>query len=223
MGNPIAGILGLTLCALLGAQELRMAVTEPARDLSPLMIELLADAGLDITVDALPNARATAMLRQGVYDGVFPLFSDSFAGDENLVPVPVPLFSIDYVAITLNPAIQATSIGELKPYSIGVVRTDIRAKGTIGEALLVEALDYDGLVRMFLAGRCDVAILPVETVKATPELARSRALFSPFRNSLYLVLHRRRQSLIPRIESTLRAWMADGRWQKRIESFLNPR
>lgn len=213
------------------AQEMHLAANEKAVEQSiatQLLTEIYKKAGLTLTVEPLPGARANVLALSGEKDGEVARIQPYVDRNPSLVKVePAYYYLTSAVFAKSARHITIASKAELSNYRVGIVRGIAHAEAATAGLSSVEVIsNYEQMFRMLDAGRIDLAIdtgingrLTLQTfgfkgIEQVGELARLE---------LFHILNAKNKELAPRISKAISALRSSGeldRMTARIEKEL---
>ncbi|MET0049132.1 MAG: transporter substrate-binding domain-containing protein [Sedimenticola sp.] len=176
--------------------------------------EAYGNIGISIRVDKVPGKRALASSNSGQVDGEANRIANINEKFSNLIMIPVPVVNIKMVAFSKQETFPINGWESLKPYYIGIRRgIRISEEGTKGmRRQLVD--DYRTLFTLLDLGRVEVVVTPhlvglIEMKKSN--IKDVKTLEPPLiETKLYHYLHKKHESLVPKITASLRKMEADG-------------
>lgn len=201
------------------------AVQDVARD---VLTTIYRRAGLALTTQALPPARANVVTLAGQTDGEVARIDAYFIKNPSLVKVEPSYHHLVITAFTRKDRqIVIRSREDLKQYRVGIVRGVVFATlATDGVAQREVTDSVEQLFRMLDAGRIDVAVdigvngrdliqkLDLSSVNVAGELGR---------HGLYNVLTPANAALAPRIGTVIKAMNQSGELKRLISAAENRR
>ena len=216
--RPLILVCGITFCSLLSAQEVRLTRAEGNCDqliASLILTDIYKRAGLTLTVQPVPNARATMMATSGMVDGEVARIDTYAENNPPLQRVDPPYYYFTASAIAKsNRGIRINSKEDLKKYRVGIVRGILYLKQmTMGVENLEIANGHDNLYKMLEKDRVDVIIdtrinsryfikkFDLKEMELVGDLAR-------FDN--YNILTPANKNLAPKISATIKSLITSG-------------
>jgi polar amino acid transport system substrate-binding protein len=214
---PFVSIVALGLFAAAAqAQTLRITSgTDSFGDSSVLthvservVAEAFRRAGYQLVIEPLPRVRAIEEADDGEMDGAMHRIFDATLRYHNLVPVPTPIGAVVVAIYGRSPEILTQSREQIAHMKIATLRGVLVLEKFSRGMNAVEASSYSSLFEMLNSGRVDVLMTPY--VSTEGELAARRdprklvVWPHPWASEpLYLMLNRRHEDLIPRIDAAL--------------------
>lgn len=123
-----------------------------------ILIPAYAELGISIQIAEFPPMRALRYSSSGLVDGELFRIRGIEASYPNLIPVPVPLFTGDVVAFTMDPTLATTPISENLDARVlirrGVISADLATQGMNRE--IVDS--YEQMISMMVAGRAQYGV-----------------------------------------------------------------
>ena len=193
--------------ALLAQQPLVMCTTESAPLSTPeqtgmldtIVAEAFRRAGAAIKILTVPGERALLNANSGAADGDINRIAGLDAQYVNLVQVPEPNMTYDFVAISRKPLV-INGWDSLRPYRVGHV---------IGWKLVEKNVSAE-------------SVTTVASAQLLRELnvAGAKVLDPPLeRRQMYIYLHTRHAPLVPKLAAALRAMKADGAYSAIVSRY----
>ncbi len=185
--------------------------------LDKLYAEWFSRAGLRVRLLAVPAARGLENANAGIYDGDAARTEIDASRYPHLHKVQEPVSRTYLHGFHIDPEISIRHAADFAAYRVGYVRGWQSVERLLDGADKVIALrDANGLMDMLIAGRIDIAILPLAPAR---EMARVRHLDSlrktEFRleQTQYLFLHTRHLDKLFRLREALGAMKFDGSYE----------
>ena len=200
------------------ADKLRFSTFEgaPAQEMSARILEeAYASIGIEFEVLRYPGLRSLKTANEGLVDGELSRFKAFQHDYPNLIPVPVSVNHLAGTAFSKNGDIELRGWNSLRGYTIGFTRgMKFAERGTAGMPIVI-ANSHQQLFQMLDLGRIDVAINPLVNGLAIIDRLGLEGIHalepSLVRIDLYHFLHKRHETLVPRIADAIRAMQASGR------------
>jgi polar amino acid transport system substrate-binding protein len=184
--------------------------------------------GMDFRTISLPSERSLVSANQGEFDGEGLRVAGLGSQYPNLVQVQEPYVRISFVAFARDGGIDLSQGWEsLKPYRVAFINGWKMFESNASGARSVTKVDTpEQAFRMLAAGRIDLALYTKADGMA---LLRGMGLpeIAPLTPSLkdvdmFLYLHRKHESLVPRLAQVLRDMKADGSYDRIRHSIGTP-
>ncbi|MDM8517618.1 transporter substrate-binding domain-containing protein [Desulfobacterales bacterium HSG16] len=187
--------------------------------LSKISARVLQEAyhqlGIQISYKALPPYRALQMSNSGKMDGELTRIAGLENEFKNLIPVSVPINSLEHVVFTKNLQFTVEGWESLRPYTLAIRRGIKKVeKGTRGmKRTLVPSNEQTFF--MLDKGRVDIAIsariIGLKTLSEM-KLKNIRILEPPLgRIDLYHYLHKNHEHIVEPVTNILRKMEQEGR------------
>ncbi len=225
-------LAGLALAAsLAAAQPLVVSTNNTPLDrkaLEVLSTEALRRAGLQVRFVNHPSERSLQLANQGELNGEGLRVAGLEAQYPNLVRVPERFIGISFVAFSKDALVSLDRGWEsLKPHRVAFITGWKMFEANAANAKSVTKVDRpEQLFRMLESGRIDLALYTrADGVALLREMGlASIAPLSPALKDvdMYLYLHRRHESLVPRVAEALRAMKADGSYNRLLFPLWTP-
>jgi len=214
----------LLLCPVLAqAQTLALATDAlPSRSLPDgtgyedrIVAEAFRRVGLNLRLEVMPAERCLVQADQGLVDGVYARVAGLSKHYPNLVLVPEPVSSFEFLAYTRRSDLRIAGWDDLRPLSVGIITGwKIVEDKTRAVRTRTSVRDEEALFALLQRGRADVVVAGSfagrETVRRMG-LTDVRPLSPPLAvRPMHLYLHRRHAALVPRLAEALRQMRADG-------------
>lgn len=197
-----------------------------------LVAELFRRLGMEAQVVFNPAAsRALQLANEGTDDGLAGRIAGLTADYPNLLQVPEPAFTNDFVAATLpGAAIKVHRWNDLPPYSVAyILGWQVFDQNLPKPRDLTLVKDSRQLLTLLASGRADVVLHERwQVLWHARELGMALTVQEPPLSPvpMYIYLHRRHAGLIDKVAAELRAMKADGTHQAiadRVFAGLAPR
>jgi polar amino acid transport system substrate-binding protein len=229
--------LGLTVPAMALAAEPVLVLATGAREplvsvagqpgfVEEVAREALRRAGYGLRVLPLPHERALQNANAGIEDGDLYRAAGFEKDYPNLVQVPQPLLEQDFVAMSRRAGIEVRGWSDLARYSVGYVTGNkILERQLQGVAQQTSVRDNAALFAMLAADRVDVVLinrwvgyLAAQQAGLVVRVQEPALLRVP----MFIYLHRKHESLAPRLATALTEVKRDGTWQRLYDQIIKP-
>lgn len=179
-----------------------------------LLREAYQRIGIGVKATVLPGERGLVLANHGQTDGELNRIAGLERDYHNLVMVPVPLSTIEAVALVRNTRFKVAGWESLKGREIGIrLGTKFAEKGTKGMKVSAVA-QYPALLKMLELGRIDVVVGSRSTLQAElqkmrdegdAEMATNLSILEPPIDNIktYHYLHIKHKALLPEITKAL--------------------
>jgi polar amino acid transport system substrate-binding protein len=229
--------LALTAPAMAPAAEPVLALATGAREplvslpgqpgfVEEMVREAMRRAGYGLRVVPLPHERALQNANAGIEDGDLYRAAGFEKDYPNLVQVTQPLLEQDFVAMSRRADIEVRGWPDLARYSVGYVTGNkILERQLQGVARQTSVRDNPGLFAMLAADRVDVILINrwVGYLAARHAGLVVRVHEPPLlRLPMFIYLHRKHESLAPRLAKALAEVRGDGTWQRLYDQIIKP-
>lgn len=172
-----------------------------------------------------PSPRSLELANMGRLDGELGRIAGIEKNYPNMVRIPVPLITLDIVAVTANEALQNTPLTQLAQYHLGISR-GLRLYDQVDVPLdnAEQPGTTDQLLRMLLSERIEIALIP-RTIAGQWQKSVNRPLYilpeplASFR--IYHYLNRSHSDMVAPLTSVLQTMEKNGRLQGIKETYLN--
>lgn len=164
-----------------------------------------------VTIVAKPPERSLQDANAGITDGDFFRVSQIETLYPNLIKVPVPLYTLEFLAFGQHiENVHFTQWQDLAPYSIGYIKGwKIIEKNIKDFTHTVVVSDHETLFKLLEINRLDIAIYSrvfgVDLMKRLniTNIQMSRHIFAT--EPMYLFLHKRHKNLVPALSRAFKA------------------
>jgi len=171
------------------------------------------------------SKRALMLANKGVDDGNIARVEGIEKNWTNLVRVPESIITWEFTAFSKNKDIKINGWESLKPFSVGHVRGWlIYQKNTAGAKNVIQANDSYQLFRLLQNGRIDIALNErfqapyfYKQLGYKPKRLSSSLAKKP----LFIYLHKRHKSLVPKMAAVISQMKKDGSYQKIFDRSFN--
>ena len=184
-------------------------------------MKTLGDAGYQVTIrpfetqDELIGATAS-----GSVDGAFFLAQPVIAHIPGATMIPVRLMNSDFYAVCTDPSIKVSNPGDLRKYTVGIVKGHPGHVAVTRGMKVIEADSDIEQFRQLAAGRFQVAIAVQEMI---PGMAKAAGLKTYqvqetplMRTPTFLALGAAKAGNKKPVEDALRKAVDSGLWEKEI-------
>lgn len=198
-----------------------------------LINEAFRRNGVDVTIQSLPGERALINANEGIDDGdglrILELNTDS--DYPNLVRVPEKIIDVDFVVFTNGLDISIDGWQSLTPYSVGIVwGWKILERNIVNTQSLVKVKTPRLLMQLLKNNRTELIVVERLTglaIVREPHFRGLKVIEPPLvSKSLYLYLHRKHETLVPKVAHSLRDMKRDGTYERikqdSLSTFLQP-
>lgn len=184
-----------------------------------LVAELFRRLGMEAQVVFNPAAsRALQLANDGTDDGLAGRIAGLTAEYPNLIQVPEPAFTNDFIAANLPGAtVRVRRWEDLPPYSVAyILGWQVFENNLPKTRDLTMAKDSRQLLALLASGRAEVVLHERwQLLWHARELGMTLAVQEPALNPvpMYIYLHRRHDALVDKVAAELRAMKSDGSHQ----------
>lgn len=181
--------------------------------------EAFKRVGYEIEILQLPAARALDDLNRGLIDGDLVRFGGIREAFENIRVVPEKIIDFDFVAISHRMAFEPKGWESLLPYEVGMVAGwRILEKNVKSLISVTKVEDTRHLVNILNNDRIDLAVSERWQAKQAIKTLGSNTLKihePPIKsNAMFMVVHKKHESLIPKLVLALQAMKQDGSFDR---------
>lgn len=184
-----------------------------------LMEYLVSPLDYDVTIQTPPAERALLLANSGINDGDGPRIPGLTRQYPNLIRVPEPVMTVEFVAFTKRLVFDTDDWGSLAPYRVAIVRGWKILERNIGaHTRLLSVKHPENLFHLLKNGRTEVAVSDRFSGRAMARsvgLEHYNLLSPPLATTpMYLYLHRKHAQLIPRLTARLRKAKENGVYRR---------
>ncbi len=225
-------IIGLlTLFAALttiNAQEWSIGTIEGTSFYGPAVLKVLKEAGIEAKVKSYPTLPALVQgLASGSLDGAFFLAQPIIASIPGATMIPVRIDQTDFCALTTDPAIKIANPGELRKYTVGIVKDQTaHAAVTRGMTPTVAVNDLEQF-KLLAAGSVQTIIAVKDMI---PSMCKAAGIAQYYvqnppllQTPTFLALSAARSAKAGQIGTVLRKWVENGQWEDEKAKLAAPR
>lgn len=194
--------------------------------LDQMIVALFHEAGLDAELQVFPGAPARTLLNAnaGIDDGEAMRIAGLETQYPNLVRVPEPLISNDFVAYATQLKIATPDWKSLEPYVVSyMIGWKIFENNVRNTKEVTPVRDADQLFGLLANGRTDLALYERwQGLQRIRELGlKAHALEPPLaRTDMFIYLHKKHAALVPRVAQALARMKANGSYQRIFDATL---
>lgn len=186
--------------------------------LESLVTEIYRRVGIEVEFRYQPKMRELADADHNVIDASGARALSILSPFKNLIPVPVPIIEVRYVALTRS-GDRIRQIDDLHEFKVGVVRGDLFGSKTIAEheIQIYYVNSFKTGLRMLKQGRIRALLTETGTLALYKGeglgegVRRSGTLFS---EKMYHVVNKKHVELVPRLAEVIRAMQSDGTMER---------
>jgi ABC-type nitrate/sulfonate/bicarbonate transport system substrate-binding protein len=203
------------------AEQLTVGTIGGMMRYSPAVVKVLGGAGYEITVrpfdtqEELIKAAAT-----GSVDGAFFLAQPVIAQIKGSVMIPARLMNSDFCAISTDSSVTVSNPGDLRKYTVGVVKGHPGHAAVTRGMKVFETQDDMDQFKQLAEGKYQVAIVVQEMV---PSMARASGLKTYYiqqpplmRTPTFFMLGSGKASHRKPVEDAFKKAMDSGAWEREI-------
>ena len=188
--------------------------------------EAFRRAGLELRLVKLPAERALLLANDGIEDGDLTRIPGLEAQYLNLIRVPEKLADWDFVALSKDASIPA-SVEAIRGRSVGLIRGwKIYERAMAGAGRVVMVKDSEQLFRLLELDRIEVALYAraMGLARMGKHGDKDVRVLEPslYRREMFIYLHKRHATYVPKLASALRAMKQDGTYQRAHDETLLP-
>lgn len=220
-------LAALSMAAAIGAQELKIGTIDGMSAYGQLVATVLKDAGFDAKIAIYQQPELYQALGKGEIDGAFFLAQPIIAQIKGSTMVSVRLLQTNFCAVTLDPAIKIANPGDLRKYTVGIVK-DNSGHAAITRGLTpVEAASDIEQFKMLASGKIQVA---VAVDKLIPPMCKAAGIKDYYiqptpllRTPTFFALSSKQSSSKGKIEEAFKKWQDSGQWEAEVAKIEKPR
>ncbi len=186
-----------------------------------LMSEAFGRHGISVSVDRPPAERALINANAGIIDGDGPRIAhlESSGPYPNLIRVPVKLIDVELAVFTNGKNPKISQWEDLKDFNVGIVRGwKVLERNIVQSRSLVRIKTAELLFRMLINGRVDVVVSDRLTGLAIVKKLNAKTIYEHRQplaiRPMFLYLHRKHASLVPKIAKTLAVLRMNGTYKR---------
>ncbi len=211
-------LLCVLLSAFLGAQQLNLGTIKGMHMYNDLVAKVIKEAGFDtkITVyDQQPQLMEA--YAKGQIDGAFFLAQPLIQQVKGAFMISARLSSSDFCAVTTDSTIKITNPGDLKKYTVGIVKGHPGHTAITRGLTVVEAANEAEQFKMLAEGKFQVAISVVDLIvpmaKASGIASYVTHMPPLLRTPTFLSLSSAHTAKKDAIEAAFKKWIDNGQWE----------
>ena len=230
MKRLILCIAAVCMCAGLTAENLKIGTIRGTAMFAPPVLKVFGESGLPATlVPFNEQGDLIQALAKGEIDGAFFLAQPIIAQIPGAIMIAARLHQTDFYAISTDPSIKINNPGDLRKYSVGIVKDNMAHIAiTRGVKTTECATDPEEFAKL-KAGAFQVGI----TVdKLAPIMAKAVGLQSYYlserpllRTPTFLALSGSQAANKAKLEAAFREWQTSGKWEaemSKVEGSAHP-
>ena len=212
----------------------QIVLTTPAREplapgkdpgfLDSVAIEAFRRLGMRAQVIILPPRRALSNANAGVQDGDLPRIAGLETSYPNLIRVPEKVMDAEFSAFSAGLDFPTDSWKSIEPFAVGTVRGIKVFEDNIGNVREVVAVNsHLQLFSMLERGRVDLILFArSQGIWWARKLGFKVHVLEPplATRELFMYLHKKHRSLVPRVADALAEMKRDGTYRKIREMVL---
>lgn len=189
-----------------------------------LVEEIFKRLDIQHTLVWLPSQRSLVFTDNGVNDGNIARTRAVEKKFTKLVRVPEKVFDFEFMAYSKDPSITLPDWNSLKPYVVGIINGWQIVERNVADARLVtRANNYEQLFKLLDKDRVEVAIL--DRAMGSWKLKQLGLDIFPveppiIKQPMFIYLHKKHESLVPRIARILAEMKQDGTFDAIYERAL---
>ncbi|NOX43652.1 MAG: transporter substrate-binding domain-containing protein [Gammaproteobacteria bacterium] len=189
--------------------------------------EALARIGYKLASNRLPAERALINANAGIDDGDLLRIGGLQKVYPNLIQVPETIMDLEFMVFTRYVESPVRNWQGLKPYSVSFITGwKILERNITDVASLTKVKNVDQLFTMLKKNRVDAIVYSrwVGLSYIKQHQVRGVKILEPplARESMYVYLHRKHETLVPKLNAALRAMKTDGSYKRTFQRILGP-
>lgn len=204
--------------------------TTPERQgfLDQLIPAIFREVGQDAEVQVYPNASERSLLNanEGIDDGQALRVGGLDKLYPNLIQVPEPIITNDFVALGVNQRFATPDWNALRPYTVSyIIGWKVFEANVPTSIARTPVRDAEQMFTLLARGRVDVVLYErwqgLEQARASgvPALVMEPPLVS---TPMYMYLHKKHAALVPRVARALAGLKQNGAYQRIHAATLKP-
>lgn len=194
--------------------------------LTLLAQDAFARIGLTVEIIRLPGERALSNANDGIEDGELFRIGGMEKIYPNLIPIPEPMMSFDFVGFTKpEKSFPVTDWTSLEPYVVGIINGwKIYEKNVLNTMGRTEVRNMDLLFNLLRNDRADVILADLwQGLYVSKQLSIPVVTLEPPFSSkeMFMYLHKRHKDLVPQLAAALAMAKNDGTYNRLYRQTLN--
>lgn len=185
--------------------------------------EAYDELGIQFTLVNLPARRALKQSNRGLVDGELVRIAGIDKKFKNLIPIPIPLYDIEVVAFGNKSDISVSSWEDLTAYNIGFLAGMKIVEKNVKGSKYVAVPGMEKLLQLVDRSRVALGVLPrISLYRQVSKLKLTglNVIEPPLmRKPIFHYLHKKHQSLVPRLTKILQKMQRDGRISELAQAY----
>ena len=186
--------------------------------------EAFARIGVKVEVTKLPGERALLNANSGIDDGDLLRIPGLEKKYQNLIRIPEKVMDFEFVAFTLNQDIKVNNFDDLKKYTVAYVTGWKFYENKVKHAkTITKTNSLFELFELLKKQRSDVVLAERwQGLWAATQRGVNVHLQQPSLHvsDMYIYLHKRHATLVPKVAKAIQDMKADGTFQKIVDETL---
>jgi polar amino acid transport system substrate-binding protein len=188
--------------------------------------EAFSRLGIRLKTIRLPSERALVNANAGIEDGNYARVAGLSATYPNLIQVPESITHFEFVAISKNLNVPTRNWASLKPYNVGIITGwKILEQNIVGTKNLIRVTDHHALFQLLQLDRVDCVVYDYHQAlfEAMHEQIGPLVYMKPplASRDMYLYLHRKHETLVPRLAEAIRSMKKDGTYDAIVKQAMD--
>lgn len=210
-------------CLAIGlhAERLTIGTIRGMMRYSPAIVQTLSNAGYEAVVQPFDTQEALMKaVETGAVDGAFFLAQPVVSHIKGAVLIPVRLMYTDFHAISTDPSVTVSNLGDLKKYTVGIVKGH---PGHIAVTRGIKVIETESDAEQFKQlsqGRYQVAIAVKELIPLMAKVAALKKYYIQqpplMRTPTFFILGRTKADHKKKIEEAFKKALESGEWDRQI-------
>lgn len=218
MKRSFTALMLLVLSAVLWAQQLHLGTIKGMHMYNALVTTVIKEAGFDtkITVyDQQPQLMEA--FAKGEVDGAFFLAQPLIQQIKGAFMISARLANSDFCAVTTDPNIKIANPGDLRKYTVGIVKGHPAHTAITRGMKVVEAANEAEQFKMLAEGKFQAAVSVIDLIVPMTKAAGITTYVAQMppllRTPTFIALSASQTSKKDALEAAFKKWIDNGQWE----------
>ncbi len=208
----------LVLSTFLWAQQIRLGTIKGMHMYNALVTTVIKEAGFDTTITVYEQQpMLMEAFSKGEIDGAFFIAQPLIQQVKGAFMISARLANSDFCAVTIDPDIKIANPGDLRKYSVGIVKGHPGHTAVTRGMKVIEAANEVEQFKMLAEGKFQAAVSVIDLIVPMTKAAGITTYVTQMppllRTPTFIALSASQTSKKDALEAAFKKWIDNGKWE----------